>query len=287
MKIAIVTDSTSYIDESYLHEHKITRIPLNVIFGQESFAELEDITTEELYQKMRQSEEFPKTSQPSIGSVLEIFERLMKNYDAVLCVTLSGGISGSFQTFCTAAQMVDEKKIKVLDSETSCAAQAWFVYEAVRLREEGKDLDEIFAYLEDMKGHYHAYFIADDLNHLQRGGRLSSAAALIGGLLQVKPILHFVEKKIVPFEKIRTRKKAIRRILELMEEDARQGKRFDVWVVNADCPEDGKEVAEEIRQQFPDAVKEVREGVVGPVIGAHLGPGAIAITWYMRKEENE
>lgn len=286
MKIAIVTDSTSYIEQTYLREHKITRIPLNIIFGQESFAELEEITTEQLYQKMRNTEEFPKTSQPAIGFVVETFERLIKTHDAILCVTLSSGISGSFQTFCTAGQMVSEN-IKVLDSETSCAAQAWFIYEAVRLRDAGKNLEEIFAYLEDMKARCRAYFIADDLNHLQRGGRLSSAAALIGGLLQVKPILHFVDKKIVPFEKIRTRKKAVRRIMELMGEDANQGKKFAVRVINADCREDGREAIEEIRNLYPDAVKEIDEGVIGPVIGAHLGPGALAITWYMRKEENE
>lgn len=287
MKIAIVTDSTSYIEESYLREHKITRIPLNIILGQESFAELEEITTEELYQKMRNTEEFPKTSQPAIGLVVEIFERLMETYDEILCVTLSSGISGSFQTFCAVAQMVNEEKIKVLDSEASCAAQAWFVYEAVRLREENCSVDEIMAYLEDMKNHYRAYFIADDLDHLQRGGRLSSAAALIGGLLQVKPILHFVDKKIVPFEKIRTRKKAIRRILDIMEEDAKQGKKFYVCVVNADCSADSREVVEEIQTLFPEQVKSMRENIIGPVIGAHLGPGSLGITWYMPKEENE
>lgn len=286
MKIAVVTDSTSYIDESYLHEHKITTIPLNIVFGQASYAELEEISVEEFYEKMRTTDVFPKTSQPAIGQVIETFEKLMETHDGIICVNLSSGISGSYQTFCTAAQMVSEDKIKVFDSEGSCALQAWYIYEAVRLRDTDKSLEDIMVYLKQMRTCIHAYFIVDDLNHLQRGGRLSSAAALIGGLLQVKPILHFENKVIVPFEKIRTRKKAIKRIYELMDQDAKQGKKFHVCVVNGDCSEDGKEIVKEIQNLFSENVVTISESFFGPVIGSHLGPGSLAITWYMRPEEN-
>ena len=287
MKIAVVTDSTSYIDRLYQEQNGIVTIPLNIIFEQDSYAELEEITTEEFYEKMRQTEIFPKTSQPAIGEVVKVFERLLQEYEEIVCVTLPSGISGSYQTFCTAAQMVDEERISVFDSEASCAKQAWYVYEAVRLRSEGKNSNEIIDYFEKMNDCIRAYFIADDLNHLQRGGRLSGVAALIGGLLQVKPILHFENKLIVPFEKIRTRKKAIKRIYELMQQDVDKGKNFHVCVVNGDCPTDGKEIVEEIKKQFTTHVLSVSESFFGPVIGSHLGPGALAITWYMRPEENE
>ena len=286
MKIAVVTDSTSYIDEAYLHKHEITTVPLNIIFDQTSYAELEEISTEEFYEKIRTTDVFPKTSQPAIGQVVEIFEKLIATHDGIVCVNLSSGISGSYQTFCTAAQMVNEDKIKVFDSEASCAKQAWFVYEAVRLRDENKSLDDIMTYLERIRTCTRAYFIVDDLNHLKRGGRLSSATALIGGLLQVKPILHFEKKVIVPFEKVRTRKKAIKRIYELMEQDAKQGKKFHVCVINGDCPEDGKEIVKEIQALFSDHIVTISESFFGPVIGTHLGPGSLAITWYMRPEEN-
>jgi DegV family protein with EDD domain len=131
-----------------------------------------------------------------------------------------------------------------------------------------------------MKQTMRAYFMVDDLSHLQRGGRLSSAQAFVGSLLQVKPLLHFVDKKIVPFEKIRTRKKALKRLVDLFEEDAKLGTPIEATVIHANRVADAEEIKTELEKQFPNA--EVSISYFGPVIGTHLGEGAIGLGWYRK-----
>jgi DegV family protein with EDD domain len=278
MKIAVMTDSTAYIPESVRDELNIHMVPLNVVFGDESYREEIDITTDEFYGKMKEVKELPTTSQPSIGHVLEKFEQLSEEYDAVISVHLSSEISGTFQAVVSAGEMVEGIKVYPYDSEASCFVQAFYCYEAVKLSNEGKTPEEIIARLDEMKQSMRAYFMVDDLTNLQRGGRLSNAQALLGGLLQVKPILHFVDKKIVPFEKIRTRKKAIQRIMGMLEEEAAQGKELKVSFIHANNEESAISLEKDFKEKFPDM--ETSISYFGPVIGTHLGEGAVGVGWY-------
>jgi len=215
MRTAIVTDSTAYITPEERARLNIHMIPLSVNISGQLFAEEVDITASEFYDKVRGAKEFPKTTQPPIGEFVTLFEELAKDYDAVISIHLSSGISGTYQGAVQAGEMVEGIDVYTFDSEISCAVQGFYVLRAAEMAAQGFSAKEILATLADMKQYTRAYFIVDDLAHLQRGGRLSSAAALIGGLLQVKPVLHFVDKVIVPFEKIRTRKKALKRAEDL------------------------------------------------------------------------
>jgi DegV family protein with EDD domain len=278
MKTAVLTDSTAYIPEAVRKQWNIYMVPLNVIFGTDSYREEIDITVDEFYQKMKESDELPKTSQPSIGFVTETLEKLSEDYDAVIAVHLSSGISGTLQGTITASEMVESIKVYPYDSELSCMAQGFYAIEAAKLAEQGVDPEEIIQHLDEMKKTMRAYFMVDDLTNLHKGGRLSGAQALIGSLLQVKPILHFVDKKIVPFEKIRTRKKALNRVLELFNEDASTGKKIQACVIHAQREEEAKQWKQDLESKYSNVSVEV--SYFGPVIGTHLGEGAIGLCWY-------
>lgn len=278
MKIAVMTDSTSYIPAKIREELNIHMVPLSVVFGEESYREEIDITSEEFYKKLKENKALPTTSQPSIGYVTNKLEQLGEDYDAVISVHLSSGISGTYQTLVSAGEMVEGIDLYAYDSEASCLVQAFYVYEIVEMIKQNKTPEEIIARLDEMKKTMHAYFMVDDLTNLMRGGRLSNAQAIVGSLLQVKPILHFVDKLIVPFEKIRTRKKAINRIMILLEEKAATGKDLKVSFVHANNESAALELEATFKEKYPNIETSIT--YFGPVIGTHLGEGAVGLAWY-------
>ncbi|MFJ7676725.1 DegV family protein [Peribacillus sp. NPDC097284] len=278
MKTAVVTDSTAYIPKEVRERLHIHMMPLNVIFSNEAYREEVDITADEFYEEVKKQEKLPTTSQPPIGLFVEKFEELKENYDDVISIHLSSGISGTYQGAIAAGDMVEGIRVHAFDSEISCMVQGLYVLEAAQMALDGKSADEILARLREMKQSVRAYFMADDLSHLQRGGRLSSAQALIGSLLQVKPLLHFVDKVIVPFEKIRTRKKAMKRIADLLGEDAASGLPYRAVIIHAKREEEATEWKTELEARFPNV--EFSLGYFGPVIGTHLGEGAMGMGWY-------
>ncbi|AMQ69271.1 MULTISPECIES: DegV family protein [Bacillus] len=278
MKIAVVTDSTAYIPKEMREEHHIHMIPLQVVFGEKTFREETELDWRSFYKEVKNHDELPTTSQPSFGELIALYEELGKTYDAVISIHLSSGISGTYSSAASANTMVDHIKVYPFDSEISCLAQGFYALKAAQLIKDGVDSpEEIIKELDDMKKTVRAYFMVDDLSHLQRGGRLSSAQAFIGGLLKVKPILHFDNKVIVPFEKIRTRKKAISRIFELFGEDASKGIPMRAAVIHANREEEAADIIQELSGKYPHV--EFYNSYFGAVIGTHLGEGAIGIGW--------
>ncbi|MGM0939592.1 MAG: DegV family protein [Bacillota bacterium] len=280
MKIAVMTDSTAYITKDVREEKQIHMVPLSVQFEEASFQEEIDITTDQFYEKLREVKELPKTSQPSIGLITSKLEELAKDYDAVISIHLSSGISGTYQAVASAGEMVEGIEVYPYDSEISCMAQGFYVLEAVEMIQEGKQPTEIMERLDEIKSSLRAYFMVDDLNNLQRGGRLNGAQAIVGSLLQVKPILHFVNKIIVPFEKIRTKKKAINRILGLLDEDAGEGKQLKVVFIHANAESDAIALQKSFLEKYPEMDTSI--SYFGPVIGTHLGEGALGVGWYKK-----
>ncbi|MEN7435677.1 DegV family protein [Bacillus velezensis] len=278
MKIAVVTDSTAYIPKEMREEHHIHMIPLQVVFGEKTFREETELDWRSFYKEVKNHDELPTTSQPSFGELIALYEELGKTYDAVISIHLSSGISGTYNSAASANTMVNHIKVYPFDSEISCLAQGFYALKAAQLIKDGVDSpEEIIKELEEMKKTVRAYFMVDDLSHLQRGGRLSSAQAFIGGLLKVKPILHFDNKVIVPFEKIRTRKKAITRIFELFGEDASKGIPMRAAVIHANREEEAADIIQELSGKYPHV--EFYNSYFGAVIGTHLGEGAIGIGW--------
>lgn len=276
MKTAIVTDSTAYLTPEEQSRFNIKVIPLAVNLAGEVFDETA-ITPSAFYDKVRANKDFPKTTQPSIGRFVELFEALKKQgFEEVVSIHLSSGISGTYQGALQAGEMVDGITVQAFDSEISCAVQGYYVLKAGEMAANGASAQTIIEALDAMKPSVNAYFVVDDLAHLQRGGRLSAAAAIIGGLLQVKPVLHFVDKVIVPFEKIRTRKKAVKRAEEMMANAIASGAN-EVVVIQGNCLEEAERLKNEFAQKYPQVNFKI--SYFGPVIGTHLGEGSIGIGW--------
>ncbi|WP_316570455.1 DegV family protein [Neobacillus sp. YIM B06451] len=279
MKTAVVTDSTAYIPREIQEKLNIYMVPLNVIFGEEAYQEEVELGAAEFYEEVK-TKELPTTSQPPIGQFVELYEQLAREYDAIISIHLSSGISGTYQGAVTAGGMVEGVKLYPFDSEISCMVQGFYVLEAAEMAQRGEEPDAILARLGEMKQSVRAYFMVDDLSHLQRGGRLSSAQAFIGGLLQVKPLLHFEDKKIVPVEKIRTRKRAMNRIVELLGETVAEGGQYRAVIIHANREAEALEWKAELETAFPHV--EFMISYFGAVIGTHLGEGAMGMGWYRK-----
>lgn len=278
-QVAIVTDSTAYIAEDVREKLGVHMIPLSVIFGTEMFAEEVEICADQFYKKMAESEELPKTSQPAVGQFVELFTSLKeKGYKEIISIHLSSKISGTYNSALQAGQLVDGIDVYVFDSSISCAPQAYYVEKAAELAKQGLVAKAIIEQLEQLRPNIRAYFIVDDLKHLHRGGRLGSGQLVVGQLLKIKPILHFEDGIIVPFEKVRTEKRAINRILQLLEEDVASSKKFTATVIHAMTEEKAKQIANMISERLSNV--DVNISYFGPVIGTHLGEGSLGISWY-------
>ncbi|MGE6630229.1 DegV family protein [Bacillus sp. NPDC077027] len=280
MKIAVVTDSTAYIPQELRETYQIHMIPLNVVFGNESYREEIDMDWKTYYEEVKKHKDLPTTSQPAFGELIDLYEKLGQEYDAVISIHLSSGISGTFNSVISANELVDGIEIYPFDSEASCMVQGFYAIEAAEKMKSGASPEEIIDHLNKLKETERAYFMVDDLTHLQRGGRLNGAQAFIGSLLKVKPILHFDNKLIVPFEKIRTRKKAISRIYELFGEDASRGIPMRATVIHANREEEADEMIAELSAKYPHV--ELYKSYFGAVIGTHLGEGSIGLGWYLK-----
>ncbi|WP_432357484.1 DegV family protein [Sporosarcina sp. UB5] len=280
MKTAIVTDSTAYLPSNIMEKLDIHVIPLTVTIDGQAYEEEIDLTSSDFYDKVRGEGPLPKTSQPPVGKFVELFESLKVDHDAIISIHLSSGISGTYAGAVQAGEMTEGVDVHTFDSELSCYMQGFYVIRAAEMAKAGATPDEIMAELAEMKKTMRAYFMVDDLAHLQRGGRLSGAQALIGGLLQVKPILHFEDKVIVPFEKIRTRKKAMKRIADLLAEDADKMP-LEAAIIHANQPEEAESWKNELAERMPNVHFTISH--FGPVIGTHLGEGSMGLGWVKRK----
>ena len=276
MKLAVITDSSAYLSKEILNREDlfVLDIPVN-IDGQE-YIEGVNLTAEEFYQKMAQASELPKTSQPSIAKLDEILTSLKeKGYTHVLGLFLSSGISGFYQNI---QYMVDDYEgltIAFPDTLITSAPLGIMVESVFRWRDQGDDFVIIQDKLAIQISHTSAFITVDDLDHLVKGGRLSNGAALLGNLLSIKPILYFNEHGVIEvYEKVRTEKKATKRLIEIIKETTASGQ-YRVIVIHGNS----LEKAEELRQHLLESGvgTDISLATFGSVIGTHLGAGSIAL----------
>ena len=276
MKLAVITDSSAYLNKEILNREDlfVLDIPVN-IDGQE-YIEGVNLTAEEFYQKMAQASELPKTSQPSIARLDEILTSLKeKGYTHVLGLFLSSGISGFYQNI---QYMVDDYEgltIAFPDTLITSSPLGIMVESVFSWRDQGDDFVIIQDKLAIQISHTSAFIMVDDLDHLVKGGRLSNGAALLGNLLSIKPILYFNEHGVIEvYEKVRTEKKATKRLIEIIKETTASGQ-YRVIVIHGNSPEK----AEELRQHLLESGvgTDISLATFGSVIGTHLGAGSIAL----------
>lgn len=282
MKIAVVTDSTAYLTKEEQEKYNIHVVPIPLTIDGQSYREGVDITNEEFYDKLAHSSTFPSTSQPPVGEMIELYNHLAdEGYDAAISIFLTGAISGFVNTVQQLAdQMKDKIKIIAFDSHLTVKLMGYLAIEAAKEVAAGKDLDIILANLETFRQTIRSVFVVDDLQNLVRGGRLSNASAFVGSILKIKPLLTMdtPSYSIEAFEKVRSMKRAKLHCEQIFEEKmAKVDYPIHAVVIHANAPEAGKKWMDKLAADHPEVSFEL--SYFGPVIGTHLGQGALAIGW--------
>lgn len=280
MKTAIVTDSTSYLTEKEIKDNHITIVPMPVIIDGKIYKEGVDITTEEFYDRLRTSQSFPSTSQPPLGEMIELYEKLAnEGYDTIISIHLASTISGFVSSLKGLEGTIEGVNLVVYDSQLTIRLMGILALEAAKMARENKSVDDIITRLDYVRSTFEEYFVVDDLQNLVRGGRLSNASGFVGSLLKIKPILTFNDAhEIVAFEKVRSRKKAIARVENLFD-DALKTTDYPVraFVVHGNDEKSAIKWRDSLSEKYPDIPFEIT--YFGPVIGTHLGEKAIALIW--------
>lgn len=275
----IVTDSTSDIPEELVSKYDIHVVPLRLMFGEDTFQDGVDISAEVFYKRLVQSEQLPTTSQASPADYMQVYENIMTQHPGspIISLHISSGLSGTYQSAVLAKSLMeDPPEITVVDSKSASYGFGLLVVHAARLAAEGQSVDEILSSVEKMRQQRKLYFLVDTLEYLQKGGRIGKAAAVIGNLLNIKPILSIDEEGIIyAVEKVRGRKKAIARMIERFQEDLGGIQNINVAVGHTADPASADPVLEELSRHY--SLGEVVLTNVGPVVGTHVGPGTLAV----------
>lgn len=282
-KVAIVTDSNSGITQKRGEELEIYVLPMPFFIDGELY--LEDITLsqEQFYEKLGADSEI-STSQPSPGDVMDLWDKLLEDYDEIVCIPMSSGLSSTCETALSLAQDYDEK-VQVVNNQRISVTQEQSVYDAIKLRDEGKSAAEIRQVLEKEKMQASIYITVDTLKYLKKGGRITPAAAAIGTVLNLKPVLQIQGEKLDAFAKVRGWKAAKKTMLNAIEKDltdrfADVKDQMVLGMAYTCSKEEADEWKNEIQTRFPDY--ELVEGPLSLSIACHIGPGAMAITCMKR-----
>lgn len=275
----ITTDNNSDLPESYFREHGVGCTYLSYAMDGKIYTHGNFLPEHQFYEAMRNGS-LPTTAQANPEITREMMEPYLKEGKDILHIAFSSGLSGTCSSAILAAQELmeeyPERKIVVVDSLAASLGQGLLVYFAQQKKEAGEDMDAVAQWTENNKLHIVHMFTVDDLYHLYRGGRLSKTAAVVGSVLNIKPVLHVDnEGKLVPVGKVRGRKKALLELVKAMEEKTQGYETDTVFISHGDCKEDAEFVAEKVRERY--RVKTMIINHVGAVIGAHSGPGTLAL----------
>ena len=278
MKLAVITDSSAFLPDSLRGNDHLCVLDIPVVIAGETYVEGKNLTASEFYEKMATADDLPKTSQPSVAELEETLTRLAgEDYTHVLGLFLSSGISGFYQNIQYLKDEFSDLEIAFPDSKITSAPLGLMVENALTWAAEGQDFEMILTKIQQQIDGTSAFIMVDDLNHLVKGGRLSNGAAILGNLLSIKPILYFNDAGVIEvFEKIRTEKKATKRLIEVVEEKTASAS-YQVMVIHGNA----EEKAESLRQQLMEAgiADDIPLATFGSVIGAHLVEGSVALAY--------
>lgn len=274
----IFTDSACDLPKSYLDENNVHLIPLHVLLDGEEYRDLIDITPLEVYDAIREGKQ-PKTSQASPDYFLELWTELAKSGEDAIYIAFSSELSGTYNTAVMIRDQVKEEypdfNVVIVNSKCASLGFGLVVKEAVRLRDAGKDLQTIEEGVRFTAKHMEHLFTVEDLDYMARGGRVSKASAFIGGLLNIKPLLHVDEGKLIPIEKLRGRKRVMNRMLDLMEERGVNLAEQHIGINHSDDLEVAQQFEQLVKERFNPKSTEIQ--IIGCAVGAHVGPGTLSV----------
>ena len=280
-KVAIVTESVACLPKDLAKKYGVLVVPLPVIIGGQVYYDGVDITPGEVYELQRKRKVLPTTSAASPSEIIQVYRTASEKANAILHLSLSSKLSMAFDSARQAKEMAKEAipgvEIEVLDTRTAAGAQGFLVLAAAQVAASGGSLTQAIQAVEQLAPKVHIFITVDTLHFLAKGGRVPKAAAWAGSLLSIKPILQVAEGEALPFERIRTKPKAIKRLLEIMEKRAGQ-KGVHVNLMHAGVPEEAEELKKQLLARFDCAELYVTEFT--PVMGVHTGPGLVGLAFY-------
>ena len=277
----IMTDNMADLPESYIQEHELPILSLSYVIDGETYDREHPQDVKEFYSRMR-SGSMPTTSQANPEQAKEIFLACLSKGQDVLYLAFSSGLSGTCNSGRIAAAEIEEeqlypdRKITVIDTLSASLGEGLLVHKAVQMKEAGKSMEEVAAWVEEHKLHLCHNFTVDDLFHLHRGDRVSKATAILGTMINIKPLLHVDDEgHLIAIGKVRGRKKSLSALVDRMGEQMKGFENTEVFISHGDCLEDAKYVEKLVRERFGIEQFVIHE--VGPTIGAHSGPGTMAL----------
>jgi fatty acid kinase fatty acid binding subunit len=272
--VRIVTDSTADLTPEQQRASGITVVPLNVHFGDQVFRDHVDLSADEFFRRLKASPQLPRTSQPSVGVFEEAYRTLRNGGDEIVSVHLSSKVSGTYNSALMAAQSLGDGAIDVVDSLSTSMALGFMALEGARLARAGKDRKAIAERLQALVSKARVICVVDTLTYLERGGRIGKARALLGSLLNVKPILQLKDGEVVPLGRARGRPQALSRLVDLLERD---GKVNQLAIMHGAAQSDAEQLRDRVASTYPGLDILLTE--IGAVLGTHTGPGVIGFTY--------
>jgi DegV family protein with EDD domain len=274
----IITDTTSCLTRSFAEQHKIPVIPQIINFGNESYLEGVDIDTHAFMERLVISPELPKTAAPPVEEFIKVFEQLVPLGEPILCIHPSSDVSGTVRSALTAKEEFPDADIRVIDTRLVASPLGIVVEQAVRWLQEGYSADDIQKRVQELSLRGRVYFLVSTLEYLQRGGRIGTAQAIIGSLLQVKPILVFQNGRVEPYEKARTQHRAFLRLKEIVLEQIPRDRDAFLTILHGGAPETAAQLAEDFRSELN--LERVKIYDMPPAIITHAGPGVLGAGFF-------
>ncbi len=278
VSVAVVTDSTAHIPEELVTRHSIHVIPQILLWGEEKLYEGVDITPTRFYERLRQSSVLPTTSQPSVGEFVDFFTKVAETAESIVGVFIGEHLSGTLASAHGAAEIMTGATIEIIDSRSTSMGLGFAALAAARAAERGLSSAEVAQAAREVVSRVRVIFVVDTLEYLHRGGRIGGAQRLMGSMLSVKPLLHLQDGRIEPLASVRTKGKAVHRMLDQAQEEMRGKSKVHAAVLHAVAAAEAESVAEQVVSRL-EPVEMIR-AELGPVIGTHVGPGMVGVVYY-------
>ena len=273
-KIAILTDSSAYLPEDLVQQLDIHVIPQTVIFGEEMLLDVVEIDISEFHRRLSEGPIHPSTTQPNPEDFTTFFDKLVDDYDGIVAILISSELSGTVNSALVAMEAFDRIPVRVVDSRSTSMGLGLAVLAAARAAAEGKSIDEIEQAARDICAKVKVLFVVDTLEYLHKGGRIGGASRFLGTALGLKPLLHINDGRVDGLEKIRTKRKAVERMLELASEYF-DGQPVHMSVIHAAVPEEAEALKSTVQERFNCIDLHVTD--LSPAIATHAGPGTLGI----------
>jgi DegV family protein with EDD domain len=277
--IRFVADSTADLVPAYAAEHRVITAPLSVIFGDEVLVDGVDVNADQFYARMRQTTKNPTTSQPSPDSFAAAFREAAADGSSVICTTLSSEMSGTYGAAMSGREQVPDVDVHVVDTRSVSVGHWAILVAGIECAEQGGSVSDVLGMIDEVMRRQRTVFTVETLDYLRRGGRIGGARALLGSVLNIKPVLQILDGRIEPFDRVRTYPRALDRICdEVIAASGEAGRPARVVLGHADKLDDCRMLA---RRLTPHSVGEPDIIEIGPIVGCHAGPGTIGVSFYL------